>query len=61
MKQIIITIAADGATSIETKGFDGRKCKLATEDLEKALGVKTKDVPTAELFAVNQTVNQGSK
>jgi len=38
MKQIRITIDANGAVEIKAEGFAGKGCKMATAFIEKALG-----------------------
>ena len=38
MKTIIITVAADGSSQIETQGFSGRDCLAASRFVESALG-----------------------
>lgn len=48
MKEIIVNIAPDGKTTIETRGFAGAECLKATMGLEKALGQVTDDRRTAE-------------
>lgn len=50
MPQVIVTIDATGQTTIETRGFRGRECQQATADLERALGLKTDDRVTKEMF-----------
>lgn len=50
MKQVIVTIDETGDTKIETSGFHGRECQQATADLERALGIKTADAVTTEMF-----------
>ncbi len=50
MKQIIVTIDAEGNTSVETKGFKGQGCKAASKALEMALGTRESDKPTPEAF-----------
>ena len=37
MKEIIVTVQADGTVSMETKGFVGPSCSLATRELELVL------------------------
>jgi hypothetical protein len=57
-EQVIVQIEGD-KTTIKTQGFKGRSCQNATAMLELALGVKTSDTPTQELFqqpAGGQTV-----
>lgn len=50
MKEVIITIDANGETKIETRGFRGRECQEATADLERALGLKTGEQVLPEMF-----------
>ena len=47
-KRIEITVNPQGATSIKTSGFSGGACKDATRDLERALGVASKETLTSE-------------
>ena len=58
MKEIIVTIDAQGNTVITTKGFAGTECLKETADIEKALGAKTKDERTRESFADTRQVNR---
>lgn len=37
-KQIVVTVEADGVTSIDAVGFKGSSCTKATEQLEVVLG-----------------------
>lgn len=37
-KQIVVTVDADGATTIDAVGFKGSSCVKATEQLEIVLG-----------------------
>jgi hypothetical protein len=46
-KTIEITVTPTGETKVQTKGFIGRTCKLASAFLEKALGLVTSDKNTA--------------
>ena len=48
MKEMIVTIDAQGNTVITTKGFVGTECLKETADIEKALGAKIKDTRTRE-------------
>lgn len=44
MKQIVVTVDAEGQVSIEAVGFRGQSCEKATAALEQAMGiVKSKD------------------
>lgn len=53
MKTITIDVSPAGETKITTKGFAGGTCKDATKDLEKALGLTTKDQATAEYYTAS--------
>ena len=60
-QQIIeVVVATDGKVTIQTRGFTGSACKAATESLEKALGLKQSDKPTAEFYS-QQTNQQQAK
>lgn len=50
MKIIEITVAPNGTTSIQTKGYSGADCLSASLALEQALGIKTHEQRTAEYF-----------
>jgi hypothetical protein len=54
MKQIILTIDEEGGVKLETKGYSGHGCKAASKALEEALGIKTADKPTAEMYTAQQ-------
>jgi hypothetical protein len=55
VKQIIIDIAPDGSTKIETKGYTGASCRDGSRFLEEALGVKTGEKLTADFHKAPQT------
>lgn len=42
-KKIEITVSPEGTTSIKTSGFIGASCKDATRELERALGVPSRE------------------
>jgi hypothetical protein len=42
-KKIEITVSPEGAVSLKTTGFSGSSCKDATRELERALGVASKE------------------
>lgn len=46
---ITIIIDTDGSTEISVNGIPGKKCKTITEQLERALGIVTSDIPTKEI------------
>ena len=60
MKTIDITIAPDGQTNVETKGFAGESCRAASRFIEEALGQRVAEKLTAEFHQaqVGQTTNQ---
>lgn len=47
-KEIIVKVTPLGDVQITTTGYSGSECQKATESLERALGTKTSDTPTAE-------------
>ena len=51
MKRIIITIAPDGETEVETSGFAGPECLDASKFLEDALGERQSEKLTSEFYA----------
>ena len=60
MKTIEITVNPLGETKIETKGFFGSECLEATRELERALGVTSKDQRTAEFYSHANSMNHNS-
>lgn len=48
-KQILMQVSPEGEIKITTSGYKGTECLKATAALEKALGKKTSDQPTAEM------------
>jgi hypothetical protein len=55
-KVIEITVSPSGETRLETKGFTGRSCQLASIFLELTLGKKQSDRMTGEFYV--QETNQ---
>lgn len=49
MKKIDVLISPKGEVTITTSGYKGASCLKATEGLERALGAKATDQPTAEM------------
>ena len=47
MRIIEITVSPKGETTVQTKGFSGADCLLASKWLEKVLGIATADNKTA--------------
>ena len=61
-KTIEITVSPEGATSIKTSGFSGGSCKDATRDIERALGVSSRESLLPEFYAqtkAGEQVQQG--
>jgi predicted RNA-binding protein YlqC (UPF0109 family) len=52
VKTIEITISADGKVEVETKGYSGQACLVATDDVERALGKQGRTVVTPEAWTV---------
>jgi len=57
MQIIEITVATNGSTHVETKGFAGASCRQASAFLEQALGQRTGEQLTSEFYA-QQTQHQ---
>ena len=57
-KTIEIIVAADGSTSVQTRGFSGATCRDASRFLEEALGKRTDEQLTAEFYAGTQQTQQ---
>ncbi|MHC4880652.1 MAG: DUF2997 domain-containing protein [Planctomycetota bacterium] len=55
MKRIEITIAPDGSSTVETKGFTGSTCRAASQWLERALGKTATEQLTHEFHAATET------
>jgi|GEM_PF-3749414 Protein of unknown function (DUF2997). len=49
MEQVTIIVGKDGATEVSVQCVKGKKCSEVSEQIEKALGSRTKDAPTAEM------------
>ncbi len=49
--QIVVTVAPDGATRLETVGYVGPACRDASRALEAALGLVQADRLTADYYA----------
>jgi hypothetical protein len=59
-KQIQMHVTPEGEITITTSGFKGSECLKATAALEKALGKKTSDQPTAEMKQQEARQNAGT-
>jgi len=57
LKTIEITVAPDGQSKVETKGFIGPACREASKPFEQALGLRTAELLTAE-FHQGQRADQ---
>jgi len=57
VKTIEITVAPDGQSKVETKGFAGPECREASRFVEQALGQKTAEALTPE-FHQGQRADQ---
>jgi Protein of unknown function (DUF2997) len=57
-KTIEITISPKGETKIETKGFSGAECRLASQFVEQVLGKQTSEQMTGEFYRGEQQVDQ---
>jgi hypothetical protein len=55
---IEVIITPQGETTITTRGFVGGECRAASQHLERALGIPTKEQPTAEYYANQATQTQ---
>lgn len=59
MPRIIeITVSPNGETTVQTKGFAGSECTLASQFLEKALGVVSSDQKTIEFYSLTPIQQQ---
>ena len=61
MKAINVTIQPDGSVKIESTGFQGSACALATREIERALGVATSDVKKPEWHQQNQNQQKAGR
>lgn len=62
MQIIEITVAADGSTRVETRGFAGSICRQASAFVEQALGQRTGEQLTSEFYVQQsqpQTLQEG--
>ena len=56
--RIEITVAPDGDTHVETKGFAGPACRAASKPYEVALGTKSAERLTPEYHATESVAEQ---
>lgn len=57
MRIIEVLVSPQGASQIQTKGYAGGECHLASRFLELALGLAQEDIKTAEYYQAEE-VNQ---
>ncbi len=57
-KKIEITVSPEGAVSIKTAGFTGSSCRVATRDIECALGVSGKESLLPEFYGQTNAIEQ---
>lgn len=57
-RTIEVIVSPQGETTVQTKGYAGSQCLLASQFLEAALGVKTADRQTSEFFQDTQQQQQ---
>ncbi len=50
MKTITLVISPTGETQLQTQGFHGSGCQMASRALEQALGFVTHEQKTAEFY-----------
>jgi hypothetical protein len=57
LKTIEIVVSPSGETRLETKGFAGTNCRMASDLLERALGQTTGEQVTSEFYTTVSTVS----
>jgi hypothetical protein len=57
-KTIEITVSPNGEIKIETKGFSGAQCRIASQFVEEALGQRTAEQMTGEFYRDQHQVSQ---
>ena len=60
IRTIEIIVAADGKTTVQTRGFVGSSCQDASRFIEQALGSSTREQRTAEFYQT-EPVEQNQK
>ena len=58
MRTIEIVVSPTGETKIKTTGYSGNECQEATRRLEAALGKKSSDEATPEMFGGLEQLRQ---
>ena len=61
MKVIEVTVANDGSTRVETKGFSGAECQHRSRFLESALGRRIEESLTLEFYETAREQNRVSE
>ena len=61
MRTINIIIAPTGETKIETIGFVGGECRIASQLLETAIGKRDSERLTSEFYAAHSATNTESQ
>ncbi len=54
-KTIEIVVGPKGETRVETKGFNGPECRIASQFIEQALGQRTSEQLKGEFYDGQQT------
>jgi hypothetical protein len=57
-KTIEVVVSPKGESKIETRGFSGPECRLASQFVEEALGKRTAEQLTAEFYQQGQQASQ---
>lgn len=58
---ITVSISPSGEINISTAGFSGKACQLATQELEKNLGITTSESLTREFYQNVQSDHKNSQ
>ena len=59
MNRVIeVIVSPKGETIVQTKGFAGSDCLLASKFLEEALGIACRERRTPEFYSATQTEHQ---
>jgi hypothetical protein len=61
MKTIEVTVAPDGRSRVETKGFAGAACQEASRFLLQTLGICTDQQRTGEFYRVSQNIENSTQ
>ena len=54
-KTIVVLIAPNGTVQLQTQGFLGSQCRVASQFLQDALGNATHEHPTSEFYQATVT------